>query len=113
MSLVKTPDGFEYYKVNEKYIPEKWTNDPKEFDDFPSCPNREDYKFPAEKQIPIIANSSAFRYLFKAGNDFYFWWALAGRLQLIEAPTDIKGILQLMQSGKVCQTKVLSSDSGW
>ena len=111
MVLAKTSDGLEYFKVNEKYIPKDWTNEPEEFDEFPYCDCPENYKFPSEKAIPIIADVRSMRYLFKAGNKFYSWWAMAGLLERIEAPTDIKNILELLQSGKACKGKILSSSS--
>ena len=58
-------------KVNAIYIPEDWTNDPKELADFSFTNDLISFKFPSDKGIPILALHNDGRFLFEDGHCFY------------------------------------------
>ncbi|MCJ1477277.1 hypothetical protein MMC13_005948 [Lambiella insularis] len=118
MTIAKTSSGLEYYKVDKDYYNGDWvenvdlfdwTNDPEQFEGFPFTNDNEleEYNFPPGKLLPILVAPDSGRYLFQAGNDFYFWWVIAGTLERIEAPKDIAEILKLLKSEKGCRVKSL------
>ena len=102
MFLTKNAEGLKYYEVKKGYYDdEEWSNDPKEINDMLKELNHESSKFPAEKRLPILLHQSDLRCLFKAGEDFYFWWVLPGNLCRIVAPTDIVAILMLLRKDEI------------
>ena len=102
MRLVKTPDGFEYYKVAKKYIPKGYSNDPDSLKGTIPYEDEDDV-FPPGKQLPIVMLGDDGIFLLQINDTFYLYWAICCQLDEIVEPTTIEGILQELDQGKFCQ----------
>ena len=109
MELAKdSKTGVQYYKIlDENSLPTDWVNNPAEFKGFPFTTDLKGFKFPSANPVPILAYPDEGGYLFWDNDRFYFWWAIAGTLERIESPTDLKGILTMLKEDRPCKITTL------
>ena len=100
--------GVQYYKVNPNDIPEDWTNEPLVFDEFPFTCDEAGNKYPTSTGIPILALRDDGLFLFRDGDQYFFWWVIAGLLQRIDAPNDIAEILKAIREEKKLSVKIVN-----
>lgn len=103
MRLVKTSDGFEYYKVAKKHIPKGYSNDPDDLKGTIPYDDGDGDVFPPGQQLPIVMFGDDGVFLLQIDGTFYLYWAICCELDEIVEPTTIEGILHELDQGKYCQ----------